>query len=179
MYSFSEFWDLNINITVSELQTKIQIYIYIRDGTRSRGMCLVRSDWSRVIDMSCSVYIRAAPLIVKKLRSRFKHPRNLFPEWRQFSCDSMSIATRSHGECQWSVRSTFCSCPCVHVVIYWYGRRQNMRCSSSTDAGDVKQELKTFKSAFMLLLVQKEQHKRSFQPHIIISVLQTFKWQEY
>ncbi len=69
--------------------------------------------------------------------------------------------------------------PSVNVVIYWYGQQQNMCCSSSTDAGDVKQELKTFKSAFMLLLVQKEQHKRSFQPHIIISVLQTFKWQEY
>ncbi len=49
------------------------------------------------------------------------------------------------------------------------------RCSSSTDADDVKHVLKTFKSAFMLLLVQKEQHKQSFQPHIIISVFKIFK----
>ncbi len=42
------------------------------------------------------------------------------------------------------------------------------RCSSSTDTRDVKQVLKTFNSAFMLLLIQKEQG--SFQPHI--SVLQ-------
>ncbi len=44
----------------------------------------------------------------------------------------------------------------------------------STDTCDVKKVLKTFNTAFMLLLNQKEQHKRSFQPHIIISVLETF-----
>ncbi len=54
-----------------------------------------------------------------------------------------------------------------------------MHCSRSTDTRDVKQVLKTFNSAFMLLLVQKEQHKPSFQPHIIISVLQTFKANVY
>ncbi len=42
------------------------------------------------------------------------------------------------------------------------------RCSSSTDTRDVKQVLKTFNSAFMLLLIQKEQHNRSFQPHISV-----------
>ncbi len=47
----------------------------------------------------------------------------------------------------------------VNAVIHWYGRRQNTRCSSSTDTRDVKQVLKTFKSTFMLLLIQKEQHK--------------------
>ncbi len=47
------------------------------------------------------------------------------------------------------------------------------RCSRSTDAYDVKQVLKTFKSAFMLQLIQKEQH--SLFNHTIISVLQTFK----
>ncbi len=46
----------------------------------------------------------------------------------------------------------------VNAVIHWYGQRKNMRCSCSTDAYDVKQVLKTFKSAFMLLLVKKEQH---------------------
>ncbi len=71
---------------------------------------------------------------------------------------AMSIATVSHDECQWSVRSMFCSCPCVNAVIHWYGRWRNTRYSSSTDAYDVKQVLKTFKSAFMMLLVQKEQH---------------------
>ncbi len=44
------------------------------------------------------------------------------------------------------------------------------RCSSATDADDVKQVLKKIKSAFMMLLVQKDQHKQFFQPHIIISV---------
>ncbi len=83
---------------------------------------------------------------------------------------AMSITTVSHRECQWIVRSTFCHCPCWWIRgsaiimlpmwtlsftdIHW----QNTRCSSSTDAYDVKQVLKTFKSAFMLLLVQKEQH---------------------
>ncbi len=67
-------------------------------------------------------------------------------------------------------------------------KRRSSRVSVITDMGGdktrtaqapltliVKQVLKTFKSAFMLLLVQKEQHKQSFQPHVIISVLQTFK----
>ncbi len=39
-----------------------------------------------------------------------------------------------------------------------YERWQNMHRSSSTDTRDVKQMLKTFNSAFMLLLIQKEQH---------------------
>ncbi len=59
-----------------------------RDGTRSRG---TRSreirfvTWRYPPKTFCSVYIRAAPLIVKKLRSWFKHPRSLFPEWQRFS----------------------------------------------------------------------------------------------
>ncbi len=32
-----------------------------------------------------AVYIRAAPLIVNKLRLCFKHPRDLIPEWQRFS----------------------------------------------------------------------------------------------
>ncbi len=59
----------------------------------------------------CSVYIRAAPLIGK----------NCDLEWQWFSY----VYDVSHGECQWSVRSTFCSCPCVNTVIHWYERWQN------------------------------------------------------
>ncbi len=40
-----------------------------------------------------------------------------------------------------------------------------MCCSSYTDADDLKQVLKTFKSAFMLPLVQKEQHKNCIFNH--------------
>ncbi len=28
----------------------------------------------------------------------------------------------SHRVCQWSVRSTFCSCPCVNLMLYWHTR---------------------------------------------------------
>ncbi len=61
------------------------------------------------------------------------------------------------------------------AVIHWYGPQQNMRCSRSTDAYDVKQVLKTFKSAFMLLLIQKEQHKHSSTTHHYCIQLQ-FDW---
>ncbi len=66
----------------------------------------------------------------------------------------------------------------VNAVIHWYGRRQYMRWSSSTDAYDVLTCLKDIR-IMLLLLIQKEQHKRSFQPHIIISVLLTFKLRKY
>ncbi len=45
-------------------------------------------------------------------------------------------------------------------------------CSSSTDAYDVKQVLKTF---CIHAAAGPERATQSFQPHIIISVLQTFK----
>ncbi len=61
----------------------------------------------------------------------------------------------------------------VNAVIHWYG--QNTGCSRSSDAYDVKQVLKTLKSAFMLLLVQKEQH--SLFNHT--SLFQTFERHYY
>ncbi len=134
----------------------------------------------------CSVYIRAAPLIVKKIRSWFKHTRNLIPEWQRFSyvlCyDYDCFTSRVSVEREKHVLSLLMNqrvghhhASDVNAVIHWYGWWQNTRCLCSNDAYDVKQVLKTFKSTFMLLLIQKEQHKQSFQPHIIISVLQTFK----
>ncbi len=45
-------------------------------------------------------------------------------------------------------------CERCHSYKWW----QNMHRSSSTDTCHVKQMLKTFNSAFMLLLIQKEQH---------------------
>ncbi len=106
-----------------------------------------------------SVYIRAAPLIVKNCDLDSSTHAIFFLTDND---SAMSIVTVSHDECQWSVRSTFCSCLCVNAFIHWNGRRQNTRCSSSTDTRHVKQVLKTFKSALMLLLVQKEQLKPFF-----------------
>ncbi len=145
---------------------KCQGILFSWDVTRSRGTRSRRFrcvTWWYPCKTFCSVYIRAAPLIVKKLRSCFKHPRNLFPEWERFSyvyCDCFTL--RVSVECEKHVLSL----PMLmnqrvghhHAVIHWYGRRQNMRWSSSSDAYDVKQVLNTFKSAFMLLLIQKEQH---------------------
>ncbi len=68
--------------------------------------------------------------------------------------DSAILLRLSHCECHWSMRSTL-QLPMLinqrvghhhasdgNVVIHWYGRRQNMHCSSSTDTRDVKQVLK-------------------------------------
>ncbi len=60
----------------------------------------------------------------------------------------------------------------VNAVIHWYGLWPNTRCSCSTDAYDVKQMLKTF---CIHAAAGPERATQSFQPHIIISVLQTFK----
>ncbi len=82
------------------------------------------------------------------LRSWFKHPHNLIPEWQRFSfllrlfhIASVSGAWEAHfvaahvDESEGRLHHT----SDVKAVIHWYGRRQNMRCSSSTDARDVKQ----------------------------------------
>ncbi len=82
----------------------------------------------------------------------------------------MSIATVSHDE--WEARFVAAH---VWTLSFTDMCGDKTRWSCSTDTRNVKQVLKTFKSAFMLLLVQKEQHKQPFQPHIIIFVLQTFK----
>ncbi len=61
-------------------------------ATDRKYVFVTRSDVSREIrtwqyprKTICSVCIRAAPLIVKKLRSWFKHPHDLIPEWKRFS----------------------------------------------------------------------------------------------
>ncbi len=149
---------------------------------------LVRT-WQNPRKIFCNGYIRAVQLIVKNCTCDLDSNTHTFL-FLNDNDSAMSIKTVSQRECQWSLRSTL---PMlmnqrvghhhhtsdVNAFIHWHGRQQNTRCSSSTDTRDVKQVLKTFNSAFMLLLIQKEQHKRSFQPHIIISVLQTFKWQKY
>ncbi len=56
---------------------------------------LTRSDWWQYPCKTFCVYIRAAPLIVKKLRSWFKHPRDLIPEWQGFSYVYYDIASVS------------------------------------------------------------------------------------
>ncbi len=167
----------------SSFSLQIAIFISSHSGSIIALLCLgymlgmgwdlARSDLSRTWRYPhkafCSVYIRVAPLIVKNC-DLDSNTHAIF--FLNDNDSAMSIATVSHRECQWSMRNTLCSCPCVNAVIHWYGRQQNTRCSCSTDTRHVKQVLKTFKSAFMLLLVQKEQHKHSFQSHIIISVLQ-------
>ncbi len=110
------------------------------------------------------------------LRSWFKHPPRSY-SWtttiqlcllRLFHITSVSgvwesrFAAAHVDESEGWPSSRF-RCECCHS----YGWRQNMHCSSSTDTRNVKQVLKTFNSAFMLLLIQKEQ-PHTFQPHIII-----------
>ncbi len=120
-------------------------------------MCLARSDWfceNLMISLQniLQCYIRAAPLVIKQLRSCFKHPRNLFPEWQRFSyvyCNCFTSQVSVDRE------KHVLSLP---MFIHWYGRLQNMRCSYPNDSYHVKMVFKTFKSAFMLLLFQKEQH---------------------
>ncbi len=146
-------------------------------GTRSREIRFVSRDltglartWRYPPKTFCSVYIRAAPLIIKKC-DLDSNTHVIF-----FLNDNDSSMSRLFT---WQVsverEKQVCNCPCVNAVIHWYGRLQNTHCSSSTDAYDVETGVKDIKICILLLLVQKEQHKQSFQPHIIISVLQTFK----
>ncbi len=143
-----------------------KITLPIRDVT-SDPTGLVRT-WRYPHKIFCNVYIRAAQLIVKNCACDLDSNTHAII-FLNDNDSAMSIMTVSHRECQWSVRSTFVRCPMlmnqkighhyasdVNAVIHWYGRLQNMCCSSSTDTIDVKQVLKTFKSAFMLLLIQKE-----------------------
>ncbi len=133
--------------------------------------------WHYPYKIFCNVYIRAAQLIIK-----FKLDSNthaiLFLNTVQLCLLSLfHIASVSGVEKHvlslpvlMNRRVSHHHASDVNVVIHWYGQRQNTSCSRSTDTRNVKQVLKTLKSAFMLLLIQKH----SFQPHIIISVLQTF-----
>ncbi len=70
--------------------------------------------WQYPCKTFCSVYIKAATLIIKNVRSFFEHPRNRF--FLNENYLAMSIAIVSHRECQWIVRSMFCHCP------YWWIR---------------------------------------------------------
>ncbi len=136
--------------------------LLFRDGTRSRGMRFVSDlarTWRYPPKTFSSVYIRAAPLIVKKIAILIQTTTQSFSWMTMIQLSLLQLFHMASVSGAWGARFV-----AAHV---WT--------SCSTDAYDVKQVLKTFKSASMLLLVQKEQHKQSFQPHIIISVLQTFK----
>ncbi len=80
-------YELFVNKLVPKLNNDQWIIGMWRDLVPRDPMCFVRSDWSREnmtypCKTFCSVYIRAA-LIVKTLRSCFKHPRDIFPEWQR------------------------------------------------------------------------------------------------
>ncbi len=67
--------------------------------------------WRHPRKIFFNVYIRAAQLIGKNCACDLDSNTHAI----LFLNDNdsvMSIATVSHRECQWSVRSTFCSCPC-------------------------------------------------------------------
>ncbi len=88
----------------------------IRDVTRSREIRCVSWDptglsrtWRYPCKIFCSVYIRAAPLIVKNC-DLASNTHAIF--FLNHNDSAMSIATVSHGQYQWIVRSMFCRCPC-------------------------------------------------------------------
>ncbi len=84
---------------------------------------LARSDVSREIRLVSrerddilakyfyNVYIRAAPLIVKNCTCDLVSNTHAIL-FLNDNDSAMSIKTVSHRECQWSMRSTFCRCPC-------------------------------------------------------------------
>ncbi len=164
-------WDFCLGITTLRNKHLLaNVTLIIRDVTRS---CGARSDVSHEIRLVS----RERNDILSKYFTLFTLELHNESSW--MTTIPLSIKTVSHRECQWSVRSMFYSCPCWWIrgsaitLPMWMLSFTDMflksHCSSSTDTRDVKR-LKTFKSAFMLLLIQKEQHKQSFQPHIIISV---------
>ncbi len=102
-----------------------------RDVTRSHGTRYT----------FCSVYIRAAQLIVK--RSRFKYPCDLIPERQWFSyvyyncfTSRVSVDREKHVlslPMLMNQRVGHHHASDVNAVIHWYGRRQNTYCSRSTN----------------------------------------------
>ncbi len=61
-----------------------------------------------------NVYIRSAPLIVKNCACDLDSNTHAIL-FLNDNDSAMSIKTVSHRECQWSVRSTFCRCPCKWI----------------------------------------------------------------
>ncbi len=139
-------------------------------------ICLARSNWSRV---NVTISLQN---ILQWLHSPFNRRKI-----------AILIQTPTQS-CSWMTMIQLCLLLLFHIVSVsgaWEAHcvAAHVWTLSFTDMGGdktraaqapltlthVKQVLKTFKSAFMLLLVQKEQHKPSFQPHIFISVLQTFQ----
>ncbi len=141
----------------------------IRLVSRERDDILAKRTWQYPRKIFYNVYIRAARLIVKNCTC------DLFPEWQWSSCllrlfhiasvigawEAGFVAAHVNESEGWP--SLRFRCECCHSLIQ--ASTRHVLLSSSTDTRDVKQVLKTFNSAFMLLLIQKEQHKRSFQPH--------------
>ncbi len=131
-------------------------------------MCLART-LQYPHKMFCNVYIRAAQLIIQ-----FKLDSNthvIFPNTVQLCLLRLFHIVSVSGECEKHVfsmpvlknqRVSHHHASDVNVVIHWYGQRQNTSCTRSTDTRSVKQVLKTLKSAFMLLQIQKKQQKTLF-----------------
>ncbi len=110
------------------------MYIYLLGMWRDHvARYLARSDWwsdwwQYLCKTFCSVYIRAASLIVKKLRSWFKHPCNLVPEWQWFSYVYYDIASVSgarkarfvaaHVDESEGRPSSCFRCECCHSLIW-------------------------------------------------------------
>ncbi len=64
----------------------------------------------------CSVYFRAAPLIIKKITILIQTPTRSYSWITTIPlCLLRLFNGECHGECQWSVRSTFCSCLCKWI----------------------------------------------------------------
>ncbi len=125
----------------------------------------------------CNVSIRAAPLIVNNCTCVLDSNAHaiLFLNDNN-SANVMSIKTVSHGKWQWSVRRMFCSCPCCWIrgsaiitpssrfwweychSLIWAETKHVLLTLTTPRTTDSHRLLKTFKSAFMLLLIQKEQH---------------------
>ncbi len=148
-------------------------------GTRSRRFRCVT--WRYPCKTFCSVYIRAAPLIVKKLRSCFKHPRNLFPEWERFSC-LLWLFHISSVSGMWEARF-------VAARADESEGRPSSRCHSPIWAATKHEMIKllwrlrceTGVKHIQICIhaaAGPERATQSFQPHISISVLQTFKYQK-
>ncbi len=81
-------------------------------GTRSREIRLVSRERDYILaKYFYNAYIRSAPLIVKNCACDLDSNTHTIL-FLNDNDSAMSIKTVSHSECQWSVRSTFCRCPC-------------------------------------------------------------------
>ncbi len=134
-----------IYIYILYIHIYIYIYIYIMYVTRSRGtMCLART-WRYLRKIFSNVYIRAAQLIVKNcacgLDSNTHAILFLNDNDSARHTSRVSVEREKHVlllPMLMNQRVGHHHASDVNAVIHWYGRRQNVRFSSSTDTRDVK-----------------------------------------